>query len=160
MSDKVFILDVDGVVTDSKMYYTKEGKQMKAFGCDDFDLLRELSKHISVHFITADKKGFSITQKRIEEEMGFELDLVSHDAVERWNWMKEKYPNKKIIFFGDGYADDYALRNCYLGITTKDALQHTKQSAYIVIERSGGDRAAAEACIYLMDQFNIEWRKY
>lgn len=160
MNDKVFILDVDGVATDSKMYYTKDGKYMKAFGCDDFDLLKEINKHIPVHFITADKKGFPITQKRIEEEMGFELDLVPHGAVERWNWITERYPNKQIIFMGDGYADDYSLKNCYLGITTKDALRHVKKSAFLIVNRSGADRAVAEACIYLMDKFHVEWRKY
>ena len=90
--------------------------------------------------------------------MGFELDLVSHDAVERWGWMKKKYPDKEIIFMGEGYADDYALRSCYLGITTKDALKHVKLSAEHVVNRSGGDRAVAEACIYLMDQFNWDWK--
>ena len=27
----VFVMDVDGTLTDGKMYYTKEGKVMKAF---------------------------------------------------------------------------------------------------------------------------------
>lgn len=158
INNVVFILDVDGVVTDSKMYYTKDGKYMKSFGSDDFDLLRELSKYIPVHFITADKKGFPITQKRIEEEMGFELDLVSHNAVERWDWMKNKYPDKQIIFFGDGWFDYYALTNCWIGITTKDALKHVRKSANLVVNRFGADRAVAEACIYLMDKFHILWK--
>ena len=159
MSDKVFILDVDGVINDGKMYYTKDGKYMKAFGCDDFDLLKEINKHIPVHFITADKKGFAITQKRIEEEMGFQLDIVSHESVSRWDWMKNAYPNGDIIFMGDGYADYYALENCFLGITTKDALDHVKRIADYTTERSGGDRAVAEACLYLMDRFDWEWKK-
>lgn len=28
----VFVCDVDGTLTDGKMYYTKDGKTMKAFG--------------------------------------------------------------------------------------------------------------------------------
>ena len=158
MTDKVFILDVDGVVTDSRMFYTKDGKCMKAFGCDDFDILKELNKHIPVHFITADKKGFAITQKRVEEEMGFELDLVPHGAQERWDWMKNVYPDKDIIFMGDGYADYYAIENCFFGITTKDALDHVKDVADYITKRSGGDRAVAEVCIHLMGRFNFDWK--
>ena len=155
----VFILDCDGVMTDGKMYYSKEGKQLKSFGSDDTDLLKEISKHIPVHFITADKKGFSITQKRIEEEMGFELDLVSHNACARWDWMKNTHPNKDIIFFGDGWSDYCALENSFFGITTKDALKHVRESADFIVNRSGGDRAVAEACIYLMGRFNFGWKE-
>ena len=36
---KYFILDVDGVFTDGKFLYTKDGKVMKIFGPEDNDAL-------------------------------------------------------------------------------------------------------------------------
>ena len=158
MTDKVFILDVDGTLTNGNMYYSKEGKQLKAFSCDDWDALKEISNFVQLSFITADKKGFPITQKRIEEEMGWDLNLVSHLPKDRWEWMKKQFPDKKIIFMADGIYDYYALRECYFGITTKNALDYTKKCAILVTKRSGGDRAVAEACIHLMSEFDWDWK--
>ena len=36
---KVFLLDVDGVMTTGQFAYTEEGKSMKVFGPDDNDAL-------------------------------------------------------------------------------------------------------------------------
>jgi len=146
----IAIFDIDGVLTDGGFYNTKEGKFLKKFGADDFDALRELQKYIPAHFITADKKGFPIVVKRIEDEMGFKLDLVSHKPKERWNWIKEKYPNNYIIYVGDGIYDYWPLINSNLGITTSEALFHTQESADVVIDRKGGNRFAAEACLVIL----------
>mgnify|MGYP001592825348 CR=1 FL=1 len=154
----VFVLDVDGTLTNGNMYYSKDGKKLKAFSCDDWDALKEISNFMQLCFITADKKGFPITQKRIEEEMGWDLNLVSPYPKERWEWMKQQFPDKKIFFMADGIYDYYALEKCYFGITTKNALEYTKRSANIMIEKNGGDRAVAAACIYLMEQFNWDWK--
>lgn len=137
------------------MYYTKEGKVMKAFNCDDWDALKELSNKIELCFITGDKKGFDIVKKRIEEEMNFPLFLVSHLSEERWKWIKEKYPNYTIIFMGDGIYDYTSLKSADLSFTIKNALNHIKQAASVVIERNGGDRAVAEACLYINKYYKL-----
>ena len=74
---KNFIFDVDGVLTDGKFYYSDQGKIMKIFGDADNDALSILSNYLEIRFVTGDKKGFSISQKRIVDDMGYKLDLVS-----------------------------------------------------------------------------------
>src|SRR5579872_1239693 len=85
ISDTIFVLDVDGTVTTGEMLYSKEGKSYKIFGCDDWDMLAILSNHMKIQFVSADKKGFKITQRRIEEECGYELDLISGLPTLRWS---------------------------------------------------------------------------
>lgn len=154
-NDLVFVLDFDGTLTNGKMWYNKNGKYLKCFGCDDFDLLKEISLFIKVNVITADKRGFPIAQKRIKDEMGLQLDLVSGKYKERWNWIKEKYPFETIIFMGEGWSDYYCLKNANLGITTMDALNHVRDSADVIINRRGGDRAVAEAILYIVRYYNL-----
>jgi 3-deoxy-D-manno-octulosonate 8-phosphate phosphatase (KDO 8-P phosphatase) len=149
------VLDVDGVMTDGKMYYTAEGKWMKAFGADDSDALKEVGKHIQLCFITADKKGFPITEKRIESEMQFDLNLVSHLPKERWDWIKKQFPDKKIIFMGDGIFDYYSLQHADFGVTTIDALLRTQSCADYITTRAGGNRAVAEACLCIVKEFDL-----
>ena len=68
---KVFILDVDGVLTTGQFFYTSEGKTMKVFGPDDNDALSLLKEFIDIRFVTGDKKGFKITKKRILKRVLF-----------------------------------------------------------------------------------------
>jgi 3-deoxy-D-manno-octulosonate 8-phosphate phosphatase (KDO 8-P phosphatase) len=142
----VFVLDVDGTLTDGRMYYTKEGKVMKSFGCDDFDALKLIGQKIHIQFVTADKRGLPIVQKRADE-MGINLADVPSRPQARWNWIKEKYPDMEIIYMGDGIFDYHCLKQANFSFTVKDALDHTRDSAKIVVDRRGGDRAVAAACI-------------
>lgn len=155
----IFVLDVDGILTSGNFFYSREGKVLKEFGADDFDALREIMNFIPVVFISADIKGLPIHYKRIVEEMKWDFFTVSGEPKIRWDWMKKSFPNKKIIYMGDGIYDWYSLESCFFGITTKDALEHVKDVADFVTKRSGGNRAAAEACIHLMERFNFDWKK-
>ena len=66
---QIFILDVDGIMTNGSFFYTSEGKFMKAFGPDDNDGLSLLKEYLDIRFVTGDKKGFPISKKRIFEDM-------------------------------------------------------------------------------------------
>src|SRR3990167_4049446 len=149
----VVICDVDGCLTNGGFYSTKDGKYLKKFGADDWDCIKELQKYMKVQFITADKKGFEIVRKRLEDEMGFDLDIVTHTPKERWDWIVSKFPDFMIIVIGDGVYDWYSLQNCDYGITTVAALKHVKECADFVIYRDSGDRFVAEACLKILEKY-------
>ena len=148
---KVFILDVDGVMTTGQFLYSESGKRMKIFGPDDNDGLGLLQPFIEIRFVTGDKKGYSITQKRIEEDMNFKLDLVS--TIKRIEWIRERYNPKEVIYMGDGIFDHYVMKEVGYSIATSNSDNTAKIHANYITERSGGDRAVAEACLYIMQKF-------
>ena len=78
-----FIIDIDGIMTNGNMIYSYKKKEFKIFGPDDNDALKVLSNYINIIFITADKRGFAISQKRIEHDMKMKLFLV--DGKKRKN---------------------------------------------------------------------------
>jgi 3-deoxy-D-manno-octulosonate 8-phosphate phosphatase (KDO 8-P phosphatase) len=151
MKPTVFILDVDGVMTTGQFLYSESGKQMKVFGPDDNDGLGLLNTHIEIRFITGDRKGFSISNKRIKEDMNFNLDLVS--TIKRIDWIKERYNPKEVIYMGDGIFDHYVMKEVGHSIAPANSDKIAKEYADFVTERSGGDRAVAEACLYIMEKF-------
>ena len=61
---RVFIIDVDGVMTTGHLLYTENGKTMKVFGPDDHDGLSLLKNYLEIRFVTGDKTGFKISKKR------------------------------------------------------------------------------------------------
>jgi 3-deoxy-D-manno-octulosonate 8-phosphate phosphatase (KDO 8-P phosphatase) len=124
---------------------------MKVFGPDDSDGLALLKPYIEIRFVTGDKKGFSISKKRIEDDMGFPLDLVS--TIRRIEWIKKQYDPKSVIYIGDGIFDHYVMKEVGYSIAPANSDRTAKEHANYVTERSGGDRAVAEACLHIMQKF-------
>ncbi len=147
---KVLILDVDGVLTDGKFYYTNKGKVMKVFGADDNDALSMLRKFIDIIFITGDKKGFSISKKRIDD-MGFKLNLVS--TVKRVDWISKKFKLDEVIYMGDGIFDHYVMQKVGYSISTANSDINAKKFSNYITKRNGSERAVAEACLHIMKKF-------
>ena len=148
---KVFILDVDGVMTTGHFLYTSNGKVMKVFGPDDNDGLSLLSQYLKIQFVTGDKKGFPISERRIVKDMGFTLDLVS--TIQRIDWVKDFYDPKDVIYMGDGIFDHYVMREVGYSIAPNNSDETAKKYANYVTKRSGGDRAVAEACLHILEKF-------
>ena len=130
MKPKIFILDVDGVMTDGKFYYSADGKIMKIFGSDDHDALSLLKPHMSIHFVTGDHRGFEITKARIVDDMKMPLDLVS--TIKRIDWIKERWNPNEVIYMGDGIFDHYVFKNV-------------------------SERAVAEASLHILEKFFVPY---
>ncbi len=147
----VFILDVDGVMTTGQFLYTADGKAMKVFGADDNDGLSLLKNHIEIRFVTGDKKGFPISKKRIVDDMGFELEIVS--TIRRIEWIAERYHLDSVIYMGDGIFDHYVMSKVGYSIAPANSDRNAIAHASFVTERTGGDRAVAEACLHILEKF-------
>jgi len=148
---KIFVIDVDGVMTTGQLCYTENGKTMKIFGPDDHDGLSLLKNFIEIRFVTGDKSGFKISKRRIVKDMKFRLDLVS--TIKRIDWISEHYKLEDVIYMGDGIFDHYVFKKIGYSITTANADFLAKKTANHVTKRNGGDRAVAEACLHILDIF-------
>lgn len=147
----VVIFDVDGVLTTGQFLYSHSGKAMKVFGPDDNDALVVLKKYIDVRFITGDRKGYPISKKRIVDDMKFPLDLVS--TINRVQWIKQRYELAKVIYMGDGIFDHFVMEQVGYSIAPSNSDPNAIAHADYVTNRSGGNRAVAEACLHIMSMF-------
>lgn len=152
----LFLLDVDGVLTDGTFAYTPEGKAFKVFGADDNDGLSLLKPHLPIRFVTGDKKGFAISEKRIAQDMKFPLDLVS--TTQRLQWIHDNgIDPKTTIYMGDGIFDPYVFKGVGYGIAPANAMPHTKARADYVCKSSGAHGAVAEAALHILQTFFTAW---
>ena len=151
MKPKCFILDVDGVITSGQFLYSEEGKSYKIFGPDDADALKILNTYLPIHFITADEKGFNISKKRIVDDMGYPLDLVS--SKNRLNWLSNNFNLDSVIYMGDGFWDGFIFNKVMFGIAPQNAFLKTREMAHYVTKHSSGERAVAEAVIYILEKY-------
>ena len=148
---KAFVIDVDGCLTDGGMWYTKDGKVMKAFGVDDHDGLRLLEGKLDIYFVTADYLGFEIAKRRIEVDMGFPLALVP--MVKRPIWIRERWMLSEVIYMGDGILDGDIFEQVGYSICPSVGFYLTKKKASYVTQHNGGHRAVAEACLHIKERF-------
>ena len=141
-----FILDVDGVLTNGEFIYDKKGKVAKIFGAHDSDGLNIIKDRYNIIFISSDKRGFNISNKRVKD-MGFKLYYIKNQ--QRLKFV-EKYDFQKVIFMGDGIHDAPILKKVKYGIAPQNAVQEAKKNANLVTKRSGGNGAVYEASMKLL----------
>jgi 3-deoxy-D-manno-octulosonate 8-phosphate phosphatase (KDO 8-P phosphatase) len=149
-----FILDLDGVLTDGKFIYTAEGKFMKTFGADDHDCLNLLKQILHIEVVTADSRGFDVSKKRVRDDMGLEINLVS--ATHRLEWISNRFDLEKTIYMGDGVFDYLVFREVFYSIAPANALEFIRKQANFVTENVGGERAVAEACLHILKKYFVD----
>ena len=149
---KHIVFDVDGVFTTGPFLYTIDGKFAKTFGPHDNDGIKMIREKIDVQAISADKRGFAITKKRIQEDMKIPLTLVNEK--ERLTWFKKTFENlEEVIYMGDGIHDAEIFDYVGYSIAPNNAFYIAKDKANFVTNARSGEGAVAEACIYILDKF-------
>src|SRR5437762_1021608 len=136
---KLFLCDVDGVLTDGAVYMGG-GVEMKRFNIRDGLGLKFLQLHgIQVGWVS--RRPSSATQQRAED---LKIDfLVQHnggkiEGVEgilrqtRMNW-------SDVCYVGDDVVDIAVLNRVGLAVVPGDGTTDTKQSADYVTKAPGGD---------------------
>ncbi len=146
MGKKVFIMDLDGVLTNGTFLYDKDGKAYKTFGPDDADALKLIKDKVDLVFVSADYRGFPISEKRIND-MGYQLTNVK--AKDRLEWIKSKWNLDDVIYMGDSFVDIPVLKEVGYAIVPKDAFWFAKEFATYVTRHDGGDRAVADAVFWI-----------
>lgn len=151
MKNLIFLIDVDGVLNTGQFLYSAGGKVFKIFGPHDNDGLKFLKDKIKIEFLTADKRGFPITKKRIVDDMGYKLELVSEQ--DRYEYVKRNYNVNDLIYMGDGYHDVKVLKACKFGIAPASARKEAKENADFVTESKAGEGAVLDACLEILRKF-------
>ena len=146
-----FIFDVDGVFTTGQFLYTAAGKFAKVFGPHDADGIKLLRPHVELCAISADKRGFAITKKRIETDMGIPLHQVSEG--DRLAWIEKNFDFSKCVYMGDGMHDAPILKRAGYGIAPANAFFSAKKAADYVTKAKSGESAVAEACLHVINKF-------
>jgi len=147
----MLILDVDGVMTTGQFLYSAKGKEYKIFGPHDNDGIKIISEEIKVIFLTADRRGFKISKKRIVDDMGQELILVSEG--DRLLFIEKQYGLENVVYMGDGYHDAIILKKCLYGIAPNNARIEAKIAADFITSSNSGEGAVLDACLHIIRVF-------
>jgi N-acylneuraminate cytidylyltransferase len=136
---KLFISDVDGVLTDSGMYYTEKGDEIKKFNTRDgkaFELLRNMG--IKTGIITAENT--KIVEDRARK---LKIDYLEQGAVDKIHALKRMMQaagvrSDEVAYVGDDLGDITALKQVALSFCPQDAAREAIKTALIIVQTNGG----------------------
>lgn len=144
---RMLVLDVDGVLTDGRLYMDHAGNEMKAFNCRDGLGMKALQRcGIEVAVISGRKSKVvahrmaqldikHIYQGR-EDKLNAFLHLLEVTGLDA----------QQICFAGDDWIDLPVLMRVGLAVSVADAEDRVKQQVHWITKRNGGDGAVREIC--------------
>jgi 3-deoxy-D-manno-octulosonate 8-phosphate phosphatase (KDO 8-P phosphatase) len=155
---KLAIFDVDGVLTDGRLYFLADGSEFKTFNTLDGQGIKML---IASGVRTAIISGRStpVVAKRAQNlgiqhlYQGREDKLVVLDEL-----LAELGLNyADVAYLGDDLPDLPVMRRAGLGMAVANANEFVRQHAHGVTQARGGEGAAREFCeLILAAQGNLE----
>lgn len=144
---RLFVLDVDGVLTDGRLTYLPGGGEAKTFHVrDGLGIQLLIASGVKVAMISGRESEVVVRRAR---ELGIELLFVGiADKVEAFeNAMKEtSATDEEVAYVGDDLPDLPLLRRAGLSFAVADAAPEVRAAAHVVLRSGGGQGAVREAC--------------
>ena len=142
---KMLVMDVDGTLTDGRIYIGADGEAMKAFDVKDgYGIVQLRNKGVLPVIITGRKS--TIVEKRAAELGISELHQGIHNKLEKLKELVEKYEIKaeEIAYIGDDLNDLECINYCSLSACPNDAIEEIKSFVSYVCKKNGGQGAVRE----------------
>lgn len=146
MSIKLFVMDVDGTMTDGHIYIGATGEMMKAFDVKDgYAIYHMLPAHDIVPVIITGRSS-EIVATRAKELKITELYQGVSDKLAVLAAVAAKYDATpdQIAYIGDDLNDLDAMSYCGLSACPADAVEEVLQAVKYVCKHNGGRGAVRE----------------
>ena len=143
---KAFIMDVDGTMTDGKIYMGAGGEMFKAFDIKDGYGIHEILPKNQVKTVIMTGRASEIVQNRADE---LEIDIVMQNIKD-----KEKAVIKlaeefgcgldEFAYMGDDIIDLKPMLICGVSGCPRNAVERVMEAADYVSDKNGGDGAVRD----------------
>ena len=148
---RLLALDVDGVLTDGRLYYGNDGEELKAFNIKDGVGLKLLQQAgVAVAIITG-------RRSQIVERRATELGIahVVQGREDKRAALEELCASldlalSQCAYMGDDLPDLGALRSAAIGLAPADAVEAVAEAADWQSRYPGGGGCVREACEQLL----------
>ena len=155
---KLFLSDVDGVLTDAGMYYSEKGDELKKFNTYDgmgFKILQE--KGIKVGIITGEDRELNRARaNKLQLDFDFHGDKNKLETITKL-CMETKINLSEIAYIGDDINDFELLSKVGLAACPANAVQKIKDIPGIIqLAKKGGEGAVREFAEMIMSDFFLK----
>lgn len=143
---QMVLLDVDGVLTDGRLYMDASGNEIKAFHARDGLGIR-LGQRGGLLFGIISGRESSIVKDRAEELYINEVHQRVLDKASKLDEIlgRTGLAADQVCFLGDDLVDVPVFHRVGLAIAPSDAAPEAREAAHHVTTRNGGDGCVREA---------------
>lgn len=161
MKIKALVMDIDGTLTDGRIYIGPTGESMKAFNVKDgYGIAHILPKHKIMPIIITGRKSV-ITEKRAEE---LNIHCLYQNVSNKVSILKKIMDENKLVsdavaYIGDDLNDLSAMKMCGFVGCPNDSVKEVLEYADYVCTKNGGAGAVREFIDYIVKKYEHEIRK-
>ena len=151
-SIKILFMDVDGTMTDGKIYIGENGECMKAFSVHDgYAIANLLPKNEILPVIITGRKS-EIVQKRASELGITEIHQGVKNKLEEMKAIAKTYQAtaENLAYIGDDLNDLECMEYCGVSACPADAVEEILMKVDYVCKRAGGQGAVREFIDWLL----------
>lgn len=152
MSIKLFVMDVDGTMTDGHIYISASGEMMKAFDVKDgYAIYHMLPAHGIIPVIITGRSS-DIVATRAKELKITELHQGISDKLAVLKEVAAKYgaSPEEIAYIGDDLNDLDCIGYCGYTACPADAIDEVLQAVKYVCKHNGGRGAVREFVVEVL----------
>lgn len=151
MKVKILVMDVDGTLTDGKIYFGSEGEIMKAFNVKDGLGIRKLHSLGIIPSIITGRES-EILKIRAKELNIQEIYQGQDNKVVKLKELSLKYNCNlsEIAYIGDDENDIECMKLCGIRACPADAVEPVKKISHFICTKKGGEGAVREFIDYLI----------
>ena len=147
---RLVLLDVDGVLTDGRIWFGPDGEALKAFDVRDGHGIVRLRDQVDFGVISG--RPGRATQKRLEE-LGFKhLIFSQRDKLDGYATLAPLgFADDEVAYMGDDVNDIPLLRKVGLSAAPADAYPEVLSEVHLVSRFPGGRGAVRELCELILN---------
>lgn len=144
---KLLILDVDGILTDGKIWLSPTGEELKAFHVHDGVGIKQLQKNDIIVAIITGRSSPAVSLRMQELDIKHTY-LGQQDKYQAYHDLitKTQLHPKQVAMMGDDEPDLAIMRHVGTKITVANAHECVKKQADYITQRNGGEAAVREVC--------------
>ena len=156
---KIVLTDVDGVLTNGGMYYSKEGDIMKKFHVRDGMGVNMLLRNKILTIIITKEKNQIVKQwaKNMNVEKLYQGIQKKEELIEEI-CKNYKVSSKELAFIGDDINDKKLLQKVGFSAAPNDCVPEIKKICDYICKKNGGEGVFREISDLIIKTQNLDYR--
>ncbi len=157
MKIRFLVMDVDGTLTDGKIYMSSKGELFKAFDIKDGYTIFNLDKVGIIPIIITGRVSEIVERRAIELKIT-EIHQGVNDKIEKLKEVLCNYNGSldEVAYIGDDYNDQECMLSCGYSGCPADAEDDIKNSVNYICESEAGKGAVREFVKHIVKDVNME----
>ncbi len=155
---KVLVMDVDGVLTDGKLIFDGEARELKSFNVQDgYGIV--ILKRVGIRTVIITAGNSKVVKVRADYLHIDKLYSGAYPKIDAYEKMLKAFRvrDENICFVGDDLTDCQILKRVGFAVSVKNAVAEVKKVAHYTTKCAGGDGAVREV-IELILKTQSKWQ--